>query len=127
MDKTKRLTLEELIAKKEQRRAAGPAVKDVWVDGLEGCLVLRKIPVARYISIMGKYDLEDFAQALACEVELVYACCPMLQKESMTQDLAEPTDIVLEILDEDLEELGRLAAEVSGFYGMAAPADIVKN
>lgn len=127
MNKTTKLTLEELVAKKEQAKRDKLAIKDVYVDALGGCLGLQKLPVTRFLSIMGKYDNENFTEAVACEVELVYAACPMLQKEALTQDLAEPTDIVLEILGDDLGALGTLAGAVTGFYGLDETGDAVKN
>lgn len=124
---TKRLTLEELVARKEQAKQDKMAIKDVYVDALGGSLGLQKLPVTRFLSIMGKYDNENFTEAVACEVELVYASCPMLQKEALVQDLAEPTDIVLEILGDDLGALGTLAGAVTSFYGLDEVGDAVKN
>lgn len=129
MDKTKKLTLEALIARKAQREADKLAFKEVYVDALEGSLTLKKLPAMRFAAMMGKYDSENFVENLEFEVELVYASCPMLQDKGLQEayGVKDPLDIVLAVLDDDLGALGTLAEAITGFYGLGETADAVKN
>lgn len=129
MDNQKKLTLEALIAKKEQRQQDKAAYKDVYVESLGGCLTLKKLPAMRFAAMMGKYDSSDFEQNLAFEVELIYASCPMLQDKALHEayDVKDPMDIVLAVLDEDLGALGTLAEAITGFYGLGEISDAAKN
>lgn len=129
MDKTKKLTLEALIARKAQREADKLAFKEVYVDALEGSLTLKKLPAMRFAAMMGKYDSENFVENLEFEVELVYASCPMLQDKGLQEayGVKDPLDIVLAVLDDDLGALNTLAEAITGFYGLGETADAVKN
>lgn len=129
MENGKKLTLEALIAKKEQRQAAKAEFKEVWIPSLEGCLTLKKLPATRFAAMMGRFDSEDFEQNLQFEIELVYACCPMLQKAELQEayGVKDPHDIVLAVLDDDLGALGTLAEAVTGFYGLGEVAEATKN
>lgn len=129
MDKTKRLTLEALIAKKEQRQAAKTAYRDVWVESLGGCLTLQKLPVSRFVALTGRYDAQDFQQAFDYQIELAYASCPMLQKKELQEayGVAEPTEIVMAVLDDDLGALSQLTEDITGFYGLGEADEELKN
>ena len=129
MENGKKLTLEALIAKKEQRQAAKAEYKDVWIPSLEGCLTLKKLPATRFAAMMGRFDSENFEENLQFEIELVYACCPMLQKSELQEayGVKDPHDIVLAVLDDDLGALGTLAEAATSFYGLGEVPDAVKN
>ena len=129
MDRTKKLTLEALIARKAQREADKAEYKTVFVPSLEGCLTLKKLPAMRFAAMMGRYDSTNFEENLTFEAELVYASCPMLQDRSLQEayGVKDPLDIVLAVLDDDLGALGTLAEAITGFYGLGETADAVKN
>ena len=129
MGNHKKLTLEDLIAKKEQRARDKLAYKDVYVESLGGCLTLKKIPATRFAAIMGKYDSENFEENIRFEVELVYASCPRFQEQALQEayDVKDPMDVVMAVLDDDLGALGTLAEAVTSFYGLGEVPDAVKN
>jgi len=129
MDKHKKLTLAELMAKAEQRKAAKPVFGEGYVPALEGCLVLQKLPVSRFSDIMGRYDASDFGQAVQQQIELVYASCPYLQDKGLQEayGVQEPTDIVMVMLNDDLGTLASLTAVVMGFYGLGEADEELKN
>ncbi len=78
MDNSKRLTLEALMAKAEQRKQEKYEIRQVEVPSLGGALQLEKIPLTRIASMMDDLGDTSMSANLAFNVDLIYACCPML-------------------------------------------------
>ena len=83
MDNSKRLTLEALVAKAEQRRQEKFETHQVEVPSLGGALQLEKIPLTRIASMMDDLGDTSMAANLAFNVDLIYACCPMLRNTKL--------------------------------------------
>ena len=83
MDNSKRLTLEALVAKAEQRRQEKFETHQVEVPSLGGALQLEKIPLTRIASMMDDLGDTSMSANLAFNVDLIYACCPMLRNTKL--------------------------------------------
>lgn len=129
MEQGKILTLEALIASKEQRAAAKLEYKDVFVPALGGSLTLRKIPATRFAALLGKYDSNNFEENLQFEIELIYTCCPLLQDKALHEayGVQDPHDIVMKVFDDDLGAMATVAEAITAFYGLGEAAATVKN
>lgn len=123
-------TAEMLIARKLQGEYDKLRIKKVELAKLDMFLELKKPDLRRVLDLMNEAQEDDslignvrFNQAL------IYEACPALHNKKLqeTFDCAEPPDIVMAVLDEDMSELNRLAEEVLGFYGLEELSDKVKN
>lgn len=132
MDNAKRLTLETLVAKAEQRKQDRYEIRQVEVPSLGGTLQLEKIPLTRIASMMDDLGDTSMAANLAFNVELIYACCPMMRNKQLqdAHEVAEPTDIVCAVLDDNMADINRIVAAILDMYGLADATgikDAVKN
>lgn len=132
MDNAKRLTLETLVAKAEQRKQDRYEMHQVEVPSLGGALQLEKIPLTRIASMMDDLSDTSMAANLAFNVELIYACCPMMRNKQLqdAHEVAEPTDIVCAVLDDNMADINRIVAAILDMYGLADATgikDAVKN
>lgn len=132
MDNAKRLTLETLVAKAEQRKQDRYEMHQVEVPSLGGTLQLEKIPLTRIASMMDDLGDTSMAANLTFNVELIYACCPMMRNKQLqdAHEVAEPTDIVCAVLDDNMADINRIVAAILDMYGLADATgikDAVKN
>lgn len=127
----KKLTLEALLDKKEQREASRTAFREIPVKALDGVLLMKKLPLSQILELMDRQDDNaSLKENLDFEVELIYKCCPLFQDKQLQAAYAcdEPYDVVLKVLDDDLGAIGELAAAVLDFYGMGESVrDQLKN
>ena len=115
----KKLTLEELIAKAEQRKADKTEYRNVYVKELDGTLTLKKIPLARYVSLFDDRDANSASDSVDLQKDLIYASCPMLHDKAL-QDAygcTEPSDIVFALLNDNLDAVRELSDAITEFYG----------
>lgn len=127
----KKLTLSDLIARKEQREAGRIDYRDVKVEALDGMLTLKKLPLSQVLTMLDDQDENaGMKENLDFEVELIYKSCPMLQNKELQEAYGcqEPYDIVLRVLDDNVGALAELASAVLDFYGMGdSIRDQLKN
>ena len=127
----KKLTLSDLIARKEQREAGRTDYRDVKVEALDGVLTLKKLPLSQVLSMLDAQDESaGMKENLDFEVELIYKSCPVLQNKELQEAYGcqEPYDIVLRVLDDNVGALAELASAVLDFYGMGdSIRDQLKN
>ena len=127
----KKLTLSDLIARKEQREAGRIDYRDVKVEALGGMLTLKKLPLSQVLTMLDDQDENaGMKENLDFEVELIYKSCPMLQNKELQEAYGcqEPYDIVLRVLDDNVGALAELANAVLDFYGMGdSIRDQLKN
>lgn len=117
----KKLTLEDLIARKAQRDEAKMSFKAVYLEKLGGELTIKKLPLMEMLRLMeGAGDDATLQESLEFEIELIYKCCPLFQDKRLQAeyDCAEPTDVVCRVLDDDIGAVAELAAAIMDFYGM---------
>lgn len=127
----KKLTLSDLIARKEQREAGSTDYRDVKVEALDGALTLKKLPLSQVLTMLDdQNENAGMKENLDFEVELIYKSCPMLQNKELQEAYGcqEPYDIVLRVLDDNVGALAELASAVLDFYGMGdSIRDQLKN
>lgn len=126
-----RLTLDDLIARKEQREQATPCYKDVYIDMLGGNILVEKIPLRQLIGVMEGLDSGSPQDALQAKIDIIYSCCPIMRKKEL-QDVyscAEPTEIVCKLFQEKLGPINKLVLAILDLYGMGDDESIeeVKN
>ena len=127
----KKLTLSDLIARKEQRESSKADYRDIKVEALGGMLTLKKLPLSQVLTMLDDQDENaGMKENLDFEVELIYKSCPMLQNKELQEAYGcqEPYDIVLRVLDDNVGALAELANAVLDFYGMGdSLRDQLKN
>lgn len=120
-EKTTKLTLEQLIARKEQRDAEKTEYREIEVPTLGGILTFKKLPLSAFLNLMEQQgDDPSLKESLDFEAELIYKSCPMLQDRKLQAEYecAEPTDIVYKLLDDNIGAIADLSAAILDFYGM---------
>lgn len=132
MENGKRLTLDALIAKKEQRDKEKYEVHKVEIPSLDGYLQLEKIPLTRVASLMDGTGGESMADNLAFDIDLIYACCPMMRNKELqaAYEVKEPTDIVCALLGDNMGEINLIVTAILGMYGLddtGTLKDAIKN
>lgn len=133
METGKKLTLEALLAKKEQREMDQMTLRRVEVSSLGGYLVLEKIPLTRLVGMLDRVADDSLADNLALNVDIIYACCPLFRNKELQEQYhcAEPTDIVCAVLDDNMADIDRIVTEIMGMYGLTGGAAdlkvVVKN
>lgn len=119
-----RLTIEQLIAKKDHQ---SPEVKMVHLDSLGGDLEIKKIPLGRYMEMNGRVEkAADMAEVLSIEYEMIYACCPILHSQRLQEayECRDPLEIVPKLFDDNLSDLNTIMAEIATFYGVNIGDDL---
>lgn len=132
MESGKRLTLEALIAKKEQREKEKFEVHKVEIPSLDGYLQLEKIPLTRVASLMDGTGGDSMTDNLAFDIDLIYACCPMMRNKELqaAYEVKEPTDIVCALLGDNMGEINLIVTAILGMYGLddtGTLKDAIKN
>lgn len=125
----KKLALEDLLARAEQRAGDKKAYKQVYFPSLGGDIVFEKIPLPRMLAMMDGVDRNIVTDNLAFQVDLIYQCCPMLRNRALQEayDCKEPTDIVCLVFDDNFGDISKASEEILDFYGLSDNQDNVKN
>lgn len=125
----KKLALEDLMARAEQRAGDKKAYKQVYFASLGGELVFEKIPLPRMLTMMDGVDEDKMMDNLAFQVDLIYQCCPMLRNRALQEayDCKEPTDIVCLVFDDNFGDISKASEAILDFYGMGENQNKVKN
>lgn len=121
MKKGIKLTLSDLLKKKEQRDKDRVEFKTVYVENLGGELEIKKLPLAQFMDMIG--DINDNTGAgdsLRIQMELIYACCPLLHNKELQDayECIEPTDIVGKVFDDNISDIMTVVGTIFEFYGM---------
>lgn len=113
----KKLTLEELLNRKLND---GFQSKEVEVKTLGGTLTIVKQPLTTVLRIVEGIDkAEGLTEQLSIFTQLIYKCTPMLHNKQLQEkyECAEPTDIVMKLLEDNFDEITNLGTEILSFYG----------
>lgn len=113
----KKLTLEDLLNRKLND---GFQSKEVEVKTLGGTLTIVKQPlptILRIVESMG--NTSGISEQLSIFTDLIYKCTPILHDKTLQDKYgcAEPTDIVLKILDDNFDEISNIGTAILEFYG----------
>lgn len=126
----KKVTLETLIARKQQGELDKLRVKEVYVKELEGAIVVKKVPIDKVLGLLdGINTVESLKDNIRMMVELIYYSCPIMQDKTLQEvyECVEPYDVVLAVLNDNIADLNQLAEEILEFYGLSDLEDKVKN
>lgn len=127
-----KLTLNDLLARKEQREAEKIEFKKVYVPSMEGELELKKLPLTRFLGLLDGLN-EDMGagEAMRAQLEVIYEFVPLFHNKELQDayECVEPTEIVAKIFNDNLSEINLVLTEIFGFYGMDSGEiiDSVKN
>ena len=132
---SRKISFEELVARREQREADKLKVGMLAIPGSETALEARMPPKAAVLEIYGELAAAGDAQAaLACGNHALYACCPQLQDRTLQKELGvdeEPMAIVDALFSvSEQDTLGGLALKFMGLLPgdtEAADLETVKN
>jgi len=108
---SKVLSLDELIAKKEQRDAAKIEFKNLYSATLGGELVAKKLPRKEALELIDKISSVDETMSEMYEIckEALYASVKTLREQALQDayECHEPTEIVDKLFEiEEVVELG---------------------
>lgn len=107
-NKLQRLTLEQLIAAKEQREREILTVKEIEVPPLNGTLLFKRPSDEMLLDMMNVLKDDQDTKAIADEfAKIIYNCCEDLHNKELYEEMevGDPVDIVyrlmgpLEIID----------------------------
>lgn len=126
----KKLTIDELIARKRQSEADKLQVKEVYIESLGGNILLKKGSISKVINLMDGISSEPtMKENYDFQRELVYEHCPILHDKALQDayECVEPVDIVNTLFDENFMEISKISDEILDFYGLGDEKDTVKN
>lgn len=128
INKTTKLTLSDLIAKKEQKEKARIAFKDIYVPSLDGCITVKKPSEDYLLEIIDQIkDEQPLTEQVSLFRELIYSCTPMFKEKELqeTYDCVEPIDIVKKLID--TMETVDIANQIFEMCGMKDINNTIKN
>ena len=121
----KNITLEMLIAKKEQSNNDKMKVVLFNSEVLGGSIEVRKLKARDVLKIMDGAEDKSADGAYRANCKLIYKHCPILQEKELQEayEVAEPYDIVTPVFDENLGEVNKLSNFILNLYGLGAEDD----
>lgn len=117
----KNITLEMLIAKKEQSNNDKMRVVLFNSEVLGGTIEVRKLKARDVIKIMDSTEDKTTEAAYNANCKLIYKHCPILQEKELqaTYEVAEPYEVVVPVFEENLGEINKLSNFILSLYGLA--------
>lgn len=117
----KNITLEMLIAKKEQSNNDKMKVVLFNSEVLGGTIEVRKLKARDVIKIMDSTEDKTTEAAYNANCKLIYKHCPILQEKELqaTYEVAEPYEVVVPVFEENLGEINKLSNFILSLYGLA--------
>lgn len=116
----KNITLEMLIAKKDQSNNDKMKVVLFNSEVLGGTIEVRKLKARDVIKIMDSTDSKSTEEAYNANCKLIYKHCPILQEKELqaTYEVAEPYEVVVPVFEENLGEINKLSNFILSLYGL---------
>lgn len=124
----KNITLEMLIAKKEQSNNDKMKVVLFNSEVLGGTIEVRKLKARDVIKIMDSTDSKSTEEAYNANCKLIYKHCPILQDKELqaTYEVAEPYEVVVPVFEENLGEINKLSNFILSLYGLTDSEQVSK-
>ncbi len=117
----KRLGLSDFLELKA-RRENGEQIKEYKSEFLGGSIMIKKISPYKVMEILDKIETEENAatNGLRGNIELIYRHCPDFAKKELQEafNCVEPYDIVLNIFDNNVGQVGKFATYILSLYGL---------
>nr|DAK60761.1 MAG TPA: protein yqbN [Caudoviricetes sp.] len=122
----KNITLEMLIAKKEQSNDDKMKIALFNSEVLGGTIEVVKLKAREVIKIMDSAEDKSTDGAYKANCKLIYKHCPILQKKELQEayEVVEPYDVVMPVFEENLGEINKLATFILALYGLADNEEI---
>lgn len=114
----KKITLEDLLDKKLDN---GFQSKNVALVSLGGEITIVKQPLTTVMRMVdGMEQSESMSERLTVMLDLIYKCVPLFHSKKLQEkyNVAEPTEVVSKVLDENMGDITKLAEAIMSFYGM---------
>lgn len=124
----KNITLEMLIAKKEQSNNDKMKVVLFNSEVLGGTIEVRKLKARDVIKIMDSTDNKSTEEAYNANCKLIYKHCPILQEKELQEayEVAEPYEVVVPVFKENLGEINKLSNFILSLYGLTDSEQVSK-
>lgn len=124
----KNITLEMLIAKKEQSNNDKMKVVLFNSEVLGGTIEVRKLKARDVIKIMDSTDSKSTEEAYNANCKLIYKHCPILQEKELQEmyEVAEPYEVVVPVFEENLGEINKLSNFILSLYGLTESEQVSK-
>lgn len=124
----KNITLEMLIAKKEQSNNDKMKVVLFNSEVLGGTIEVRKLKARDVIKIMDSTDSKSTEEAYNANCKLIYKHCLILQDKELqaTYEVAEPYEVVVPVFEENLGEINKLSNFILSLYGLTESEQVSK-
>lgn len=130
-NKVKKITLDDLIARKTQGKLDKLQIKYYNSEELGGEIEIRKISLKKYMSLISGIDSDDGEESLEFMCELIYECCPIFKENSKqlmeVYECGEATESPLLVLNDNMGEMKEICEIINGFYGLDKIQETVKN
>ena len=124
----KNITLDMLIAKKEQSNNDKMKVVLFNSEVLGGTIEVRKLKARDVIKIMDSTDNKSTEEAYNANCKLIYKHCPILQEKELQEayEVAEPYEVVVPVFEENLGEINKLSNFILSLYGLTDSEQVSK-
>lgn len=129
--KTRKITLDDLVARKMQGKLDKLQVQYYSSKELGGEIEIRKIPLKKYMSLVDQVDEENMEDNLRFMNELIFECCPIFKNNSKklmeTYEVKVATDLPSIVLNDNMGEMQEICEIINRFYGLEKIVNTVKN
>lgn len=123
----KKATTNELLRKIEENRSRRKKDHLIYSKALGMELAVKMIPLDELLEILS-VERADFAEQMEAYKHIIYVHCPMLHsKELQSEEYIQPYDVVLDVFDNNLEDIGNFAEQIIDLYGMGTVKTEIKN
>ena len=120
------------MERKTQAMKAKMAVKEINVPVLGMALTVEKLPLARVLNLIDKYKDDDSLNGkFELYKELIYVSVPLFRSTQLQEayEVAEPSDIVTLLFEQNLTAITNLGDNIAAMYGIngAEAVEELKN
>lgn len=130
-NKTKKITLDDLILRKTQGDLDKLQIKYYDSQELGGKIEIRKIPLKKYMQLINGVNDDDMLENLEFMNVLIFECCPLFKENSKklmeTYRIDVPNELPAKILNDNMGEMQDICEIINSFYGLNGVQDKVKN
>lgn len=128
----KKITLEQLIARKEQGQRDKMAYKEIEIDILDGKLTVKRLPLTTVLNMLDNMgENAKTSNSIEFSKELIYKSCPLFQDKKLqsvyAEEISEPYDIVTVIFDDNVGVINDVTGKILAFYGLSEADKEIKN
>lgn len=126
-----KITLEELVLKKQQGDLDKHKVKIYSSKELGGDIEVVKIPLKRYLEMTNGMSSENAEEGIELMCSIIFESCPFIKDNSKQlmemYDVKVPTDLPLYLFNENMKELTDLSEIINSFFGIDKVVETAKN